>query len=66
MTHEKEDDGPCIHPDDAYALAEKFEEMVDRLLAMDKIVPGAIASSLVIVDDVTFEISLKIKEANHA
>lgn len=53
------DDGIGI--DDALALACKIEEMRRRLDEMDKIVPGTIATTEILIDDVAYTLSLKRK-----
>lgn len=53
------DDGLGI--DDAYALAFKIAEMRRRIDEMHKIVPGAVATTEILIDDVAYTLTLARK-----
>jgi len=45
----------------SFEVAEMLGEMADRLSAMHKITPGAVAKTTLRVDDVEYELTLKVK-----
>lgn len=66
MDDDRDDDVCGVSLEDAYALADKIEDMARRVSEMHRITPGCVAVSKIAIDDQWFEISLKCTDASEA
>jgi hypothetical protein len=61
MSEDFDNDFDCdVSYDDALALARKVNEMAERVATAHRIVPGAVATTGIEIDDVRYEMTLRV------